>query len=68
MNVYDLIHIDELEKEEQNIYLKQFVETIRKWRETASAVAAESKKAEDRGNVRHEARRHPRRQAVAFFQ
>ena len=42
LNVYDLIHIDELEKEEQNTYLKEFAETIRKWREKASTTKEES--------------------------
>lgn len=41
INVYDLIHIDELEKEEKNLKLKRFTESIRQWRETAGAAAEE---------------------------
>jgi hypothetical protein len=46
MNIYDLIHIDELEKENQNVRLKRFAESIRKWRETASAAGDDLNKAE----------------------
>jgi hypothetical protein len=36
VNVYDLIHINELEKEEKNVRLKHFAESIREWRKIES--------------------------------
>lgn len=40
-NIYDLIHLSELEKEEGNVALKQFAQFIRRWREEASAAGGE---------------------------
>ncbi len=37
INVYDLIHINELEKEKDNVDLNRFVAAIREWREKAAA-------------------------------